>query len=297
MTTAGNASWCYRRFREQRIEYHPSLVRPRRQAPAPFVFRQTPISRSSPRPISPCAVRKMTEYYHADPPPIRASPAHRTVSSTDLGFLAVKQGDGIADVMPIAHLYKTQVYQLAEYLEVGRRSSAGHDHGYVRCRRAQEEFLFCAALSARWICALRGESRVPSDEVAEAIGLTAAQVDLVFRDIDAKRRVTRYLHARPPARRSSIRGLTCMCGIAGIVSSAPPQGPLPRSLDAHARRAGPSRPGRARPIPGRTRVDWHMPACPSSTFRAVSSLSRTRAARRGSCSTAKSSTMLSCVRS
>src|SRR5207237_2139831 len=35
----------------------------------------------------------------------------------DLGFF-VKQGDGAADLTPIAHLYKSQVYQLAEYLGV-----------------------------------------------------------------------------------------------------------------------------------------------------------------------------------
>ncbi|MBE9480040.1 MAG: NAD(+) synthase, partial [Chloroflexi bacterium] len=35
----------------------------------------------------------------------------------DLGFF-VKHGDGGVDVQPIAHLYKTQVYQLAEELEI-----------------------------------------------------------------------------------------------------------------------------------------------------------------------------------
>ena len=61
-------------------------------------------------------VRKMMEYYHADR-------LHYVVAGTpnrleyDQGFF-VKQGDGAADLKPIAHLYKTQVYQLAAWLEV-----------------------------------------------------------------------------------------------------------------------------------------------------------------------------------
>jgi NAD+ synthase len=61
-------------------------------------------------------IRKMTEYYHADR-------LNYAVAGTpnrlewDQGFF-VKQGDGSADFKPIAHLYKTQVYQLAEYLGI-----------------------------------------------------------------------------------------------------------------------------------------------------------------------------------
>src|SRR5262249_55054904 len=68
-------------------------------------------------------VRKMMEYYYAD--------LHRyAVAGTpnrlehDQGFF-VKQGDGAADLKPIAHLYKSQVYQLAEYLSVPQE---------IRCR-------------------------------------------------------------------------------------------------------------------------------------------------------------------
>jgi NAD+ synthase len=38
---------------------------------------------------------------------------------------------------------------------------------------------------------------VPAGEVGGALGLTAEQVERVYRDIDQKRRTTRYLHARP----------------------------------------------------------------------------------------------------
>src|SRR3990170_4363806 len=61
-------------------------------------------------------VRKMLEYHHADR-------LHYAVVGTpnrleyDQGFF-VKGGDGLADVKPIAHLFKSQVYQLAEVLGV-----------------------------------------------------------------------------------------------------------------------------------------------------------------------------------
>ena len=41
------------------------------------------------------------------------------------------------------------------------------------------------------------ELQFANHPVAAAIGLTAEQVERVYRDIDQKRRTTRYLHARP----------------------------------------------------------------------------------------------------
>jgi NAD+ synthase len=141
-------------------------------------------------------IRKMTEYYHADRLRYAVAGTPNRLEH-DLGFF-VKQGDGIADVMPIAHLYKTQVYQLAEYLEVEeeiqRRPPTTDTFSMPQ---SQEEFYFALPYHQMDLCLYAVNHGIPSDEVAEAIGLTAAQVDLVFRDIDAKRRVTRYLHARP----------------------------------------------------------------------------------------------------
>ena len=61
-------------------------------------------------------VRKTLEYFHADRlnGMVAGTPNRQEF---DLGFF-VKLGDGAADIKPIAHLYKTQVYQLAEYLDV-----------------------------------------------------------------------------------------------------------------------------------------------------------------------------------
>jgi len=61
-------------------------------------------------------IRKMMEYYHADRLNFAVMGTPNRLEY-DQGFF-VKNGDGSADVKPIAHLYKTQVYQLAEYLGI-----------------------------------------------------------------------------------------------------------------------------------------------------------------------------------
>jgi NAD+ synthase len=100
--------------------------------------------------------------------------------------------------MPIAHLYKTQVYQLAEYLEVDeeiRHRPPTTDT--FSMPQSQEEFYFALPYHLMDLCLYALNHAIPLDDVAEVTGLTAAQVKMVFRDIDAKRRATRYLHARP----------------------------------------------------------------------------------------------------
>ena len=60
--------------------------------------------------------RKMFEYYYADRLNYAVAGTPNRLEY-DQGFF-VKLGDGAADIKPIAHLYKTQVYQLAEFLGV-----------------------------------------------------------------------------------------------------------------------------------------------------------------------------------
>ena len=141
-------------------------------------------------------VRKMTEYYHADRLRYAVAGTPNRLEH-DQGFF-VKQGDGVADVMPIAHLYKTQVYQLAEYLDVDeeiRRRPPTTDT--FSMPQSQEEFYFALPYHLMDLCLFAVNHEVPADDVAGVVGLTAAQVEMVFRDIGAKRRATRYLHMRP----------------------------------------------------------------------------------------------------
>ena len=60
--------------------------------------------------------RKMLEYFHADRLHYAATGTPNRLEY-DQGFF-VKGGDGLADVKPIAHLYKTQVYAMARHLGV-----------------------------------------------------------------------------------------------------------------------------------------------------------------------------------
>jgi NAD+ synthase len=137
--------------------------------------------------------RKMLEYYHADR-------LDRAVVGTpnrleyDQGFF-VKGGDGLADLKPIAHLYKTQVYQLAEELgipaEIRSRPPTTDTYSLPQ---SQEEFYFSVPYQVLDLCLYALNTGAPASAVAEAAGLRAEDVERVFRDIESKRRATAYLH-------------------------------------------------------------------------------------------------------
>ena len=140
--------------------------------------------------------RKMLEYYHAD----RLNYAVMGTPNRleyDQGFF-VKNGDGAADVKPIAHLYKTQVYQLAETLGVPAeiRSRPPTTDTYS-LPQTQEEFYFSLPYDRMDLCLYAVDHGVSVAETASAVGLDEAQVTRVFADIAAKRRVAAYLHAAP----------------------------------------------------------------------------------------------------
>lgn len=140
--------------------------------------------------------RKMMEYYYADRF-LYAVAGTPNRLEYDLGFF-VKNGDGSADIKPIAHLYKSQVYQLAEYLgvpqEILNRPPTTDTYSLPQ---SQEEFYFSLPYDKMDLCLYGKTHRLPASEVAEALGMSEAQVERVYRDIDAKRAVARYLHMEP----------------------------------------------------------------------------------------------------
>lgn len=141
-------------------------------------------------------IRKMTEYYHADRLKHAVAGTPNRLEH-DQGFF-VKQGDADADVMPIAHLYKSQVYQLAEHLgideDIRRRPPTSDTFSMPQ---SQEEFYFAAPYKLTDLCLYALNNGISAEEVAAAAGLTGQQAQRVFNDINSKRRATRYLHARP----------------------------------------------------------------------------------------------------
>ena len=141
-------------------------------------------------------VRKLLEYYHADRLNYAVAGTPNRLEY-DQGFF-VKQGDGAADIKPIAHLYKTQVYALAEYLEIpGEIRSRPPTTDTFSLPQTQEEFYFALPYRQMDLCLWAHNHGVPAEAVTKATGLTAEQVLRVYRDIEQKRRTTRYLHLRP----------------------------------------------------------------------------------------------------
>ncbi len=141
-------------------------------------------------------VRKTTEYFHADRLRYAVIGTPNRLEY-DQGFF-VKNGDGSADLKPIAHLYKTQVYQLAEALEIPEeiRSRPPTTDTYS-LEQSQEEFFFSLPYQKLDLCLFAKNHAIPAEEIADQVGLTAAQVERVFGDIEAKRAATRYLHLYP----------------------------------------------------------------------------------------------------
>ncbi|WP_136660448.1 NAD(+) synthase [Nitratireductor sp. XY-223] len=140
--------------------------------------------------------RKQLEYFHADRLNYAVAGTPNRLEH-DQGFF-VKNGDGAADLKPIAHLYKSQVYQLAEHLSVPeeiRRRPPTTDTWSLP--QSQEEFYFALPYQQMDLCLYGLNNNVPEDAVAASAGLTAEQVQMVWRDIAAKRRVAHYLHAAP----------------------------------------------------------------------------------------------------
>jgi NAD+ synthase len=141
-------------------------------------------------------IRKMMEYYHADRLNYAVAGTPNRLEY-DQGFF-VKLGDGAADLKPIAHLYKSQVFALAEFLgvpeEIRRRVPTTDTFSMPQ---TQEEFYFALPYDKMDLCLYARNHHIPAEEAAPALGLTLQQVERVFRDIDQKRRTTHYLHARP----------------------------------------------------------------------------------------------------
>ena len=141
-------------------------------------------------------LRKTIEYFHADR-------LHYAVVGTpnrleyDQGFF-VKNGDGSADIKPIAHLYKSQVYAMARHLGLPERlCSAQPTTDTYSLAQGQDEFYFALPYRAMDLALWALEHGVEAAVLAQALGLTPEQAQAVYDDIARKRRTTRPLHLRP----------------------------------------------------------------------------------------------------
>ena len=141
-------------------------------------------------------LRKTLEYFHADRLNYAVIGTPNRLEY-DQGFF-VKNGDGSADLKPIAHLYKTQVYALARHLGLPDAvCSAAPTTDTYSLPQGQDEFYFALPWAQMDLALWARNHGHGADELAAALGCSAEQAAAVLADIDAKRRTTRYLHARP----------------------------------------------------------------------------------------------------
>ncbi len=138
-------------------------------------------------------IRKTVEYFHGDR-------LHYAVVGTpnrleyDQGFF-VKNGDGSADLKPIAHLYKTQVYQLARHLGLPSEiCNAQPTTDTYSMAQGQDEFYFALPYRQMDIALYAINQGVSVDLLASELEVSAQQAEHVWRDIEAKRRTTSMLH-------------------------------------------------------------------------------------------------------
>lgn len=135
-------------------------------------------------------------YYHAD----RLNYAvigTGNKNEHEQGFF-VKYGDGGADIKPIAHLFKTQVFQLAAHLGVPREiqeRTPTTDTYSAEC--TQEEFFFRVPFDIGDLVWYAMEKAVPLAEVARELGLGEDRVLNIQNDIKRKIKATDYLRAEP----------------------------------------------------------------------------------------------------
>jgi len=135
-------------------------------------------------------------YYHAER-------LHYAVIGTpnkhevDQGFF-VKHGDGGADILPIAHLYKTQVYQFASYLgipeEIINRTPTSDTY---TAEQTQQEFFFQLPFHEMDIIWYGYENGYEPETVATALGKSKDEIQSIFNNFLRKQKTTEYLRMYP----------------------------------------------------------------------------------------------------
>ena len=113
------------------------------------------------------------------------------------GFF-VKNGDGGADVMPIAHLYKSQVYELAEYLGIPQviinRTPTSDTYS---AEQTQEEFFFQMPYKEMDLIWYGMENGIPAEEVGRVLDKSSDNIELIYKNLKRKQLTTEYLRMAP----------------------------------------------------------------------------------------------------
>jgi len=141
-------------------------------------------------------VRKTLEYFHADRLNYAVTGTPNRLEY-DQGFF-VKNGDGAADVKPIAHLFKSQVYGMARHLGLPDRVCAAvPTTDTYSLPQGQDEFYFALPHRSMDLALWALNHDVSAAELGRVLSIDAPHAEAIYEDIRTKRRTTQYLH-RPP---------------------------------------------------------------------------------------------------
>lgn len=139
-------------------------------------------------------VRKTMDYFHADRLNYAVIGTPNRLEY-DQGFF-VKVGDGAADLKPIAHLYKTQVYAMARALSLPEAiCGAVPTTDTYTLPQGQDEFYFALPYAQMDVALWAMTHGVPASALGQTLGVDDVQAQKIYDDIEAKRRTAHYLHA------------------------------------------------------------------------------------------------------
>ncbi len=153
-------------------------------------------------------VRKTMEYTHADALNYAVLGTPNRLEY-ELGFF-VRGGDGLADLKPIAHLYKSQVYRLAAHLGVPQEiQDQPPSTDTYTLEQSQEEFYYALPYGMLDKALFAYTNGVSEEAAARGLGLTPMQMARVYKDIALKRRASsRILRNAVLVRPITVEGAT-----------------------------------------------------------------------------------------
>ena len=115
------------------------------------------------------------------------------------GFF-VKFGDGGVDIEPVAHLYKSQIFQLSEYFgvieEIMKRVPSPDTYSYTV---SDEEFFFRMPFKELDLLLYAWENKVPRDEIKSVMNVSDEQIERAFRDFSSKFKASAHIRQYPPS--------------------------------------------------------------------------------------------------
>lgn len=142
--------------------------------------------------------RMMVQYFYAEK--LNYLVCGTTNRSEAIQGLFVKYGDGGVDIEPIAHLYKNQVFQLAEFMgvipEIIRRAPCPDTYS---APVTDEEWYFRMPFEKLDLLLYAWENKVDIEDVCQVMELKEDQVKRVFRDFVSKHKTTDHLRQFPPS--------------------------------------------------------------------------------------------------